>query len=64
MYPNDPLVQISSKLLCEDFDMYGIKIREPFQGVVIGFVLLDCIFVIAELIVDLRITKGKFSLNV
>lgn len=30
-----------------------------FQAVVIGFVLLDCIFVIAELIVDLRITKGN-----
>jgi len=30
-----------------------------FQTVVIGFVILDCIFVIAELIVDLRITKGE-----
>lgn len=30
-----------------------------FQAVVIGFVMLDCIFVIAELIVDLRITKGE-----
>jgi len=30
-----------------------------FQAVVIGFVILDCIFVIAELIVDLRITKGE-----
>ncbi|KAJ6648245.1 Voltage-gated hydrogen channel 1 [Pseudolycoriella hygida] len=30
-----------------------------FQSVVIGFVMLDCIFVVAELIIDLRITKAE-----
>ncbi|XP_037050758.1 voltage-gated hydrogen channel 1-like [Bradysia coprophila] len=30
-----------------------------FQIVVIGFVILDCIFIIAELVIDLRITKDE-----
>ncbi|KAG4072194.1 hypothetical protein HA402_014423 [Bradysia odoriphaga] len=30
-----------------------------FQVVVIGFVILDCIFIIAELVIDLRITKDE-----